>query len=134
MRLTIVVAALVVLMAAPFVMSRCGMCIHTDCGPRAVTVYLTPEADARAARICFDGACETIERVDLGGARSFERPLPDVTAVADADDVELVVTLLDAPGGAALITATDDIDIAVGECECDTVEFTWDGAELDRFN
>ena len=129
------VAALVVLMAAPFVMSRCGTCIHNDCGPQVVTVYLTPEAGAhaRAARICFDGACETVERVDLGGARSFERPLPDVTAVADADDVDLVVTLLDV-AGAALVTATDDIDIAVGECECDTVEFTWDGTELDRFN
>jgi hypothetical protein len=125
----------VMLLVAPLATTSCGLCIHLDCGPSSVTVFLTPDADgsAHAARICFDGRCETIERADAGGGRTFERALPEIGAVDDADDVGLSISLLDA-SGAELATFTDDIDIDPGECECDSVEMTWNGTEFDRFN
>ena len=76
---------------------------------------------------------ETVPRADVAGARFFERPLPDVGAVDAADQVELATVLLDA-SGAELGAFTDDIDIDAGECECATVDITWDGNEFDRFN
>jgi hypothetical protein len=35
---------------------------------------------------------------------------------------------------ADIATTTDEIDIDAGECECSTVNITWNGDRFDRFN